>query len=91
MRDPEKYIYVEIALPRDHPAVIAMIAEAERLDQPLRTVVKSACLEVYGGGEPGPDRRVPAKRKPKKTDGPGVEVSSSALSSADDFLDDMGM
>lgn len=93
MRDPEKYLYVEIALPREHPAVLQMLAEAERLDLPLRTIVKSACLDVYGDSELEQKPRRVVKKKPveSSTTGEGVEVSSLALNSADDFLDDLGI
>jgi hypothetical protein len=92
MRDTEKYLYVEIALPREHPAVQQMLAEAERLDLPLRTIIKTAILEVYGDTEFERKPRKPIKKKdsPPSTEG-GVEVSAQALNSADDFLDDMGI
>jgi hypothetical protein len=92
MRDTEKYLYVEIALPREHPAVEQMLAEAERLDISLRTLIKTTCLEAYGDTEFERKPRKPVKKKdsPPSTAG-GVEVSAEALNSADDFLDDMGI
>jgi len=47
MRNPDKYHYVEVALPKENPAIQRMVAESERLDLPLRVLIKQACINTY--------------------------------------------
>ena len=67
-----------------------MVAEADRLDLPLRAIVKSACLDAYGDAEQVQKPRKSAAKKKTNETSAGIEVSNAALNSADDFLDDMG-
>ncbi len=46
-RDTEHYVYVEVAFPRNSPAVQRMMQEAHWLDKPLRQLLKETCLKAY--------------------------------------------
>ncbi len=87
MRDHEKYYYVEIALPKENPAIQKMAAESERLDTPLSVLAKLACINAYSdeeGEQPKTSR--PRTKGKKVTDNIVLEQS---ISSANDFLDNI--
>lgn len=90
-RNPEKYHYVEVALPKENPAIERMVAEAERLDLPLRVLIKQACINAYTPDEDEPERVVkpkkPATRK-KKAVADSSTVPEHAEDSASAFLDE---
>jgi len=91
-RNPEKYLYVEVALPRDNAAVQRLVAESERLDIALRVLIKQAALTAYSGEEEEEPVRRSASRSAKKQRkaASSLEVPASALDSAAAFLDDEG-
>jgi hypothetical protein len=91
-KDHEKYIYVEVALPRDHPAVQNLVNQSEVSAIPLRVLVKSAAILAYATDEErtetSPKIVKPAKKK--RTKGGDPVISDAARESASNLLDDMG-
>lgn len=95
-RDTDKYVYVEVALPKASPSTQKIVAESEESGVALRVLVKQAVHTVYRDDEanrqqaPAP-RRI-AKRTPKQKvqQHDGDKVSDASLSTADAFLDDEG-
>jgi hypothetical protein len=91
MRDTEKYIYVELALPKDNRAVQALIKESEDMAIPLRVLAKKATIEAYMPTDDDEEEEEVRPRKPKrKTGKKKTESSASSVSfdTADAFLDD---
>jgi len=89
MRDHEKYYYVEVALPKDNPAIQRMAAESERLDTPLSVLAKQACINAYSEDD-GSEQPRASKPKRKKSARDNAVLEQS-ISSANDLLDEMGM
>jgi hypothetical protein len=94
MRNPDKYHYVEVALPKENAAIEKMVAESERLDLPLRVLIKQACINAYtdeDASEEKPRRVKPRSAKPttrkKKASGSDA-VPDGAVDSASAFLDE---
>lgn len=94
MRNPDKYHYVEVALPKENSAIERMVAESERLDLPLRVLIKQACINAYTPDEDAPEestRSAKPKKKPptrkKKATGSNA-VPDGAADSASAFLDE---
>lgn len=95
MRNPDKYYYVEVALPKDNPAIESMVAESERLDLPLRVLIKQACINTYTPDEDMSEELPARSAKPKKRAAPhkkkvtgSDDVPSTAFDSASAFLDE---
>lgn len=98
MRDPDKYVYVEVALPKASPSTQRIVTESEESGVALRVLVKQAVHRAYTDSDTEirtvrqpKTRREPTNGKKKnavKTDEP--TVSASSLATADDFLSDSG-
>lgn len=70
MKDHDKYVYVEIALPKDNQAVQNLLARSERTTTPLRVLVKEATILAYADEEESDMLRVkPVKKSGKKRTG----------------------
>lgn len=48
-RNPSKYIYVEVALPRRHPATQRLLAKSKETATPLTILIRQAVIKEYGG------------------------------------------
>ena len=79
-RDTDRYIYVEVALPKDNEAIQNMIAESESEHTPLRTLIKQACIKVYSG-EVVEQTRIakPVKKQPLEDAAGEQQYQSAAL------------
>lgn len=90
MRDTEKYIYVELALPRDNRAVQALVKESEDMAIPLRVLAKKACIEAYMPAEDDEEEEEVRPKRPKKKAKKKVEQAASEVSfdTANAFLDE---
>jgi hypothetical protein len=96
MKDHDKYEYVEVALPKKHPAVQRLIAYSDKSGIPLRVLVKSAAFLAYTDDEEGKEKPSPRpakrvrKEKEKTEKIQGVKPSDAAREAARDFLEDDG-
>ena len=86
-RDTDRFIYVEVALPRSNEAIQNMVAEAEAQSTPLRVLVKQACIKVYSGDFDEPQQ---LRKKPERPEKPKskVVVSEEQAATANAFLDE---
>jgi hypothetical protein len=93
-RNPEKFYYVEVALPKDNAAVEQMVAESERLSTPLHILIRQACLNMYSGeaaAQPSTRKASTGKKTPRaKKPAASNAVPTGAVDSANAFLDDDG-
>lgn len=95
-KDHDKYVYVEVALPRDNPAVQNLLRESEKTDIPLRVLVKAAAIQTYATDEDSDEERTdpkPKTAKPptkKRTKNNDAVISDEAKEAASAFLDDLG-
>jgi hypothetical protein len=95
VRDPNRFYYVEVALPKGNEAVEAMMARAERDAIAPRVLVKEAVIAYYSDSPvstPTTRSRTKATRRSTRKPRPvtNENVSEAAFSSADAFLDDEG-
>ncbi len=91
MKDHDKYIYVEVALPKDNPAVDNLVAYSAKSGLPLRALVKSAAILAYSDeDEVAKPREVAKKPRKKKANNDGPVISDAARDAASSFLDDLG-
>src|SRR4051794_1257259 len=65
-RDTENYIYVEVRLPKKHPAVQNLMDHATSLERSVRSLCKDAILQVYGAEVlPSPALHAPVQAPPR--------------------------
>lgn len=86
-RDTNRFVYVEVALPKDNEAIQSMIAESESQQTPLRVLVKQACIKVYSG-EFEERTRSPKSVQPKSIESAEMKVGDSQRNTASSFLDE---
>jgi hypothetical protein len=98
-RDPEKYVYVEVALPKASTSTQRIVAESEESGVALRVLVKQAVHAAYRDDSPvtgqhqakTPRRTVKRVSKTKvQQDESTAKVSDVSVDTADAFLDDDG-
>lgn len=94
-RDTDKYVYVEVALPKASPSTQKIVAESEESGVALRVLVKQAVHTVYRDDDTSKPQPTTPRRSVKRAPKPraqqsGDTVSDASISTADAFLDDEG-